>query len=132
MELNLTTTFAFSIAIAVVSFLVAAYFYVWVKKCPSSNKKIESIGKLIAKGANAFLRREYLVLARFVAVAPRGRLHRTESVRARAGFGDRPRADRVETKERQRPLLLLTDRAARHDRARGQADTHAHRRHEPR
>ncbi|HOS19408.1 MAG TPA: sodium/proton-translocating pyrophosphatase, partial [Clostridia bacterium] len=69
MELNLTTTFAFSIAIAVVSFLVAAYFYVWVKKCPSSNKKIESIGKLIAKGANAFLRREYLVLARFVAVA---------------------------------------------------------------
>ena len=29
----------------------------------------EAIGKLIAKGANTFLRREYLVLARFVAVA---------------------------------------------------------------
>ncbi len=69
MELNLTTTFVFSIAVAVLAFLVAAYFYVWVKKCPSSNKKIESIGNLIAKGANAFLRREYLVLARFVAVA---------------------------------------------------------------
>ncbi|HWQ57535.1 MAG TPA: sodium-translocating pyrophosphatase [Clostridia bacterium] len=68
MEL-MTTTFVFSIAVAVVSFLVAAYFYVWVKKCPSSNKKIEAIGKLIAKGAKTFLRREYTVLARFVAIA---------------------------------------------------------------
>ncbi len=69
MELNMTTTFVLSIAVALLSFLVAAYFYVWVKKCPSSNEKIKVIGQLIAKGANTFLRREYAVLARFVAVA---------------------------------------------------------------
>jgi K(+)-stimulated pyrophosphate-energized sodium pump len=69
MELNMTTTFVLSIAVALISFLVAAYFYVWVKKCPSSNEKIKAIGQLIAKGANTFLRREYAVLARFVAIA---------------------------------------------------------------
>ncbi len=69
MELNMTTTFALSIAVAIISFAVAAYFYVWVKKRPSSNKKIQELGKLIANGANTFLRREYMVLARFVAVA---------------------------------------------------------------
>ena len=68
MELNMTMTFVFSIVIAVIAFAVAAYFYTWVKKCPSSNKKIAAIGELIAKGANAFLRREYVVLVRFVAV----------------------------------------------------------------
>ncbi len=69
MELNMTTTFVLSIVIAVIAFAVAAYFYVWVKRCPSSNKKIAAIGELIARGANAFLRREYLALLRFVAVA---------------------------------------------------------------
>ncbi len=69
MELSMTTTFVLSIAVALISFVVAAYFYVWVKNRPSSNEKIRALGKLIAKGANTFLRREYLVLARFVAVA---------------------------------------------------------------
>ena len=67
--MSMISTFIFSIAVALISFLVAAYFYAWVKKCPSSNKKIQEIGKLIANGANTFLRREYIVLARFVCIA---------------------------------------------------------------
>ena len=45
-----------------------------------------------------------------IAVAPRGRLHSTEGVGSRVGLGDRPRADLLEGEQRERPLLLLTDR----------------------
>jgi len=40
-----------------------------VKAQPSSNKRIAEIGEYIRQGANTFLRREYLILARFTAVA---------------------------------------------------------------
>lgn len=57
-----------SICIAAISFGVAFWLYYWVKKRPSSNKKIEVIAEYIRKGANAFLKKEYTVLAIFSAV----------------------------------------------------------------
>ncbi len=61
--------FIFSVVVSLLAFGMAAYFYHWVKKQPSSNKRIEEVGGLIKKGANAFLSREYKVLARFAGVA---------------------------------------------------------------
>ncbi|MHB1315108.1 MAG: sodium-translocating pyrophosphatase [Christensenellales bacterium] len=58
-----------SILIAVVAFAFAAWLFLWVKKQPSENKKIEKCGILIREGARTFLRKEYKVLARFAAVA---------------------------------------------------------------
>ncbi len=58
-----------SIAISVLALAVAAWLYTWVKSQPSSNARIAEIGEYIRKGANTFLRREYLVLARFTAIA---------------------------------------------------------------
>ncbi len=68
MQLEATHVYVLSIAVAVFAFAVAAYFYTWVKSRPSSNQDVETISQYIRQGANAFLRREYLVLARFVAV----------------------------------------------------------------
>ncbi len=57
-----------AIVVAVLAFALAFYFYVWVKAQKSSNEKIAEVGALIRKGANTFLRREYLVLTRFAGV----------------------------------------------------------------
>lgn len=61
--------FAFAVVISLLSFFFAGWLYSWVNKQPSSNKKIATIGKYIRQGANTFLRKEYLVLARFAGVA---------------------------------------------------------------
>jgi len=58
-----------SIIVAALAFGVAAWFFAWVKKRPSSNSIIEKISSLIRAGANEFIKREYYVLAIFVAVA---------------------------------------------------------------
>ncbi|MHC1694727.1 MAG: sodium-translocating pyrophosphatase [Eubacteriales bacterium] len=68
MEINITGIYIACVIVALISFLVAFYFYYWVKKQDSSNKKIAQIGILIQKGSNTFLRREYAVLARFAGV----------------------------------------------------------------
>jgi len=57
-----------SIVISVLSFLFAGWLHVWVKKRPSSNPRIAEIGKLIKDGANTFLRKEYIQLAKFAGV----------------------------------------------------------------
>ncbi len=57
-----------AIVVAVLAFALAFYFYVWVKAQKSTNEKIAEVGALIRKGANTFLRREYLVLSRFAGV----------------------------------------------------------------
>ncbi|HKL94771.1 MAG TPA: sodium-translocating pyrophosphatase [Clostridia bacterium] len=57
-----------SICIAALSFGVAYWLYYWVKKRPSSNEKIKVIAEYIRQGANAFLRKEYTVLAIFAVV----------------------------------------------------------------
>ena len=58
-----------SLIISALALGVAAWLYTWVKAQPSSNKRIAEIGEYIRQGANTFLRREYLILARFTAVA---------------------------------------------------------------
>lgn len=57
-----------ALAVSLVSFVIAYYFYQWVKKLPSANKKLDDIGLLVRKGAFTFLRTEFKVLARFAAV----------------------------------------------------------------
>ncbi|NLL07145.1 MAG: sodium-translocating pyrophosphatase [Clostridiaceae bacterium] len=58
-----------SLVISALALGVAAWLYTWVKSQPSSNARIAEIGEYIRKGANTFLKREYLVLTRFTAVA---------------------------------------------------------------
>ena len=54
--------------VALASFGFAGWLYQWVNKQPSQNKRVAEVGKLIKQGANTFLRREYVVLARFAGV----------------------------------------------------------------
>lgn len=54
--------------VSLLSFAVAFYFYTWVKKQKSENKRIIEVGEMIRKGANTFLKREYLMLLRFAGV----------------------------------------------------------------
>ena len=58
-----------AIIISFVAFFYAAWLFSWVKKQPLQNKEIERVGGLIRDGARTFLKREFLVLARFCAVA---------------------------------------------------------------
>ncbi len=58
----------FAIAISMLSFLVAGYFYRWVKALPTADGNLGSIGELIRAGAYTFLKTEYSVLLRFVGV----------------------------------------------------------------
>jgi K(+)-stimulated pyrophosphate-energized sodium pump len=58
----------FSIVVSFAAFLFAGWLYNWVKKQPSSNKRVAEVGQLIQNGANTFLRKEYVVLARFAGV----------------------------------------------------------------
>jgi len=57
-----------AIVVSVASFLLAGYLYQWVKRQPGGNKEAEEIAQLIRRGASAFLRREYKVLAVFASV----------------------------------------------------------------
>ncbi len=68
MELTTQMVQVFSILVAVAAFGFAAWLYTWVKAQPSSNKRIAEIGGYISKGAKTFLRREYILLARFTVV----------------------------------------------------------------
>ncbi|HPU41503.1 MAG TPA: sodium-translocating pyrophosphatase [Acetivibrio clariflavus] len=58
-----------SLLISILALAFAVWLYTWVKAQPSSNAKIAEIGEYIRQGANTFLKREYLILARFTAVA---------------------------------------------------------------
>ncbi len=58
-----------SILVSVVAFAFAAWLFLWVKRQPSQNVKIAKAGELIRQGARTFLRKEYMVLAKFAAVA---------------------------------------------------------------
>ena len=57
-----------SILVSLSAFGVAYYLYTWVRAQPSSNKEIARIGDYIRRGANAFLAREYKLLAVLVLV----------------------------------------------------------------
>ena len=57
-----------ALVISIASFVVAAYFYKWVKELPVANARLEEVGKLIRDGAFTFLKREYRILGVFAAV----------------------------------------------------------------
>ena len=56
---------ATAIVIALLSFAFAAWLYMWVKKQPSSNVRIAEVAALIKEGAYTFIRKEYIMLAKF-------------------------------------------------------------------
>jgi len=58
-----------SLLIALLAFAFAAWLYLWVRRQPCENQKILKACGLIRAGARTFLRKEYLVLARFAGVA---------------------------------------------------------------
>ena len=66
---NLTVFLISSVGVSALSFFFAAWLYGWVKKQPSTNARINEIGSYIRKGAEVFLKREYMVLAKFAAAA---------------------------------------------------------------
>jgi len=68
MEYSLNMFIIVSIIVSLLSFLFAAWLFQWVKKRPSENERIAEIGKLIRDGAHTFLRKEYIVLAKFAGV----------------------------------------------------------------
>ncbi|MEG1418153.1 MAG: sodium-translocating pyrophosphatase, partial [Oscillospiraceae bacterium] len=69
MQPSLSVFYASSLLVAAVAFAFAVYLGLWVKRQRSSNPVTERIGTLIKNGANIFLRKEYLVLARFAGAA---------------------------------------------------------------
>ncbi len=58
-----------SVAVSVLAFAFAVWLYRWVAARPSENKRIAELGTYIRQGANAFLRKEYRVLAKFCGIA---------------------------------------------------------------
>ncbi len=58
-----------AVLVCALAFGLALWFYTWLKAQPSSNERIAEIGVLIRRGANTFLRREYMLLTRFAGVA---------------------------------------------------------------
>ncbi len=69
MESQLSLFYGLSFLTAVIAFAFAVYLYLWVKKQKTSNARIQEVSALIKEGANTFMRREYLVLFKFAAVA---------------------------------------------------------------
>ena len=69
MESQLSLFYGLSFLTVVIAFAFAVYLYLWVKKQKTGNAKIQEVSLLIKEGANTFMRREYLVLAKFAVVA---------------------------------------------------------------
>ena len=53
------------IAVSIASFVFSVWLFRWIKSQPSENKRIAEVGKLIRDGASTFLRKEYIMLAKF-------------------------------------------------------------------
>lgn len=66
--MDVTMFLLLSIGVSVLAFAVAFWLYGWVKKQPSSNKRIAEVGGYIQQGAGTFLAKEYKVLAGFCGV----------------------------------------------------------------
>lgn len=69
MKFDLVFFLVLSIGIALISFIFAGWLSHWVKKQPSSNKRIAEISGLIQSGAKTFLKKEYAILAKFAGIA---------------------------------------------------------------
>ena len=61
--------YTISFLAVVIAFAYAVYLHFWVKRQPAENPKILEVSGLIRAGANTFMRKEYLILARFAGVA---------------------------------------------------------------
>ena len=57
-----------AVLISLLAFAFAAWLNAWVKRQPSENIRIAEVGKLIRDGAHTFLKKEYVVLAKFSVV----------------------------------------------------------------
>ena len=68
MEQNLSLFYGLSFLTVVIAFAFALYLYLWVKKMKVQNQRIDEISKLIKKGADTFMNREYRILGIFAAV----------------------------------------------------------------
>lgn len=69
LKVEVSWFFYASIFVSLLAFGAAYWLYKWVVSQPSSNKKIEEVGKLIRNGANTFLAKEFKTLGRFCIVA---------------------------------------------------------------
>ena len=67
--MDASTIQVISILISVVAFAYAAWLFMWVKRQPPDNEKIRKVGILIRDGARTFLKKEYIVLAKFAGVS---------------------------------------------------------------
>lgn len=65
----LQLVYAVSFFSVIIAFAFAVYLHLWVRRQPARNEKIIEVSELIHAGANTFMRREYLILARFAGVA---------------------------------------------------------------
>ncbi len=63
-----TMYYVLSAVVAIIALGVAVWFYRWVLKQPSENKRIEEVASWIKKGAKTFIKREYKTLLYFVGV----------------------------------------------------------------
>lgn len=68
MKTDIILFYIVAVVISILAFLFAIYLYRNVKKRPIENKRIAEVGEYIRRGANAFMRKEYRVLAKFAAV----------------------------------------------------------------
>ncbi len=67
--MDITFFMVVAIGVSIAAFITAFWLYRWVCSIESRNERIAQIGKLIKKGANTFLRKEYKVLAIFALFA---------------------------------------------------------------
>ena len=68
MQLATTTVYAIGLLTVILAFAYAGYLALWVKKQKNENQTIERIAGLIRSGANAFMRKEYMLLAGFAGI----------------------------------------------------------------
>jgi len=66
--MNETLCFIISLVVSALAFGVAVYFFNWIRKQNVENEEIIRVGKLIKDGARVFLKKEYIILAKFAAV----------------------------------------------------------------
>ncbi len=68
MQASVGVIYALCVLAVVLAFAYAVYLALWVRQQKNENKTIERIAGLIRSGANAFMRKEYMLLAAFAGV----------------------------------------------------------------
>ncbi|NLC54944.1 MAG: sodium-translocating pyrophosphatase [Erysipelothrix sp.] len=66
--MTMSSVYVFTLLVAAGAFIVAFYFYKWIKQIEVKNQQVSAISNLIAKGSDTFLRKEYSILAKFSVV----------------------------------------------------------------